>query len=63
MHKLGGEIMLTLQQLKDGVYKLTLDITIGKNHVLRTWYFAKVDPSTAEPDPHGEKFRWKIKVD
>lgn len=55
--------MLTLQQLTDGTFKLTLDLTIGNNHILRTWYFVKVQPSTAEPDPHGEKFRWKIKVD
>ena len=62
-HKGEVFIMLTLQQLKDGVYRLTLDLTIGKNHVLKTWYFVKVQPSTAEPDPHGEKFRWRIKVD
>lgn len=57
--------MLTLQQLTDGVYRLTLDITIGKNHVLRTWYFTKVQSSTAEPDPHGEKFCFRVttKVD
>lgn len=36
--------MLTLQQLTDGTFRLTLDLTVGNNHILKVWYFAEVEP-------------------
>lgn len=61
-----GEIMLTLQQLEDGNFMLTLDLTVGNNHIYKVWYFAEVEPgdlSAAEPDPHGQGFRFRIVID
>lgn len=55
--------MLTLQQLEDGTFRLTLDLTVGNNHIYKVWYFAEVEPgdlSAAEPDPHGQGFRFRI---
>ena len=58
--------MLTLQQLTDGTSRLTLDLTVGNNHIYKVWYFAEVelgDLSAAEPDPHGQGFRFRIVID
>ena len=58
--------MLTLQQLTDGTFRLTLDLTVGNNHIYKVWYFAEVEPgdlSAAEPDPHGQGFRFRIVID
>lgn len=58
-----GEIMLTLQQLEDGNFMLTLDFTVGNNHIYKVWYFAEVELgelSTAEPNPDGQGFRFRI---
>ena len=54
--------MLTIVQLSDGCYRVTVDYQAENVHILKVWTFA-VAESDAEPAAEGETIRLEFKTD
>lgn len=54
--------MLTIVQLADGCYKVTVEFKTDNVHIVRNWIFAETE-SNAEPVNGGEVIRLEFKHD
>ena len=59
--KKGVSNMLTIVQLQDGCYKVTIDYSVGGLTVHQEWTFRPAE-SNAEPNPNGERvvIKWNL---
>ena len=53
--------MITIVQLADGCYKVTIDFSVGGFSVHKEYTFALTE-SNAEPKADGEKMQFELKL-